>query len=205
MSQPAHSPRRVLLVHGAARQGGLGLRLRRRALEVLEAGGAEVRVHDLLSDGFDPVLRLPDDAPHATACDAQEDPLPARYQEDVRWAELFVVLHPVWWFAPPAILKGWVDRVLVHDVAIRQRTGGAPLPLLDGRRALLVQTFNTKRAVDRALFLGVTGAFWKRVVFASVGITSLSRLALYEVERLDERRLSRFEARLSRALELLLR
>jgi putative NADPH-quinone reductase len=183
----------------------LGARLRRHVLEVLAARGAEVRLHDLLEDGFDPVLRLADDAPHAAECDPAQDPLTARYQEDVRWAEVLVVLHPVWWFAPPAILKGWIDRVLVHEVALRQRAGGAPLPLLDGRRALIVQTFNTKRAVDRALFLGFTGAFWKRVVFASVGITSVNRLALYEVERLDEPRLTRFEARLARAVELLLR
>lgn len=205
MQPPPQPSRRVLLVHGAARSGGLGERLRRHALEVLEAAGAEVRLHDLLGDGFDPVLRLSDDAPHATACEPSEDPLTARYQEDVRWSEVIVVLHPVWWFAPPAILKGWIDRVLVHDVAIRQREGGAPQPLLGGRRALVVQTFNTKRAVDRALFLGVTASFWKRVVFASVGITSVNRLALYEVERLDARRLSRFEERLSRSLRLLLR
>lgn len=204
-ADPPQPAARVLLVHGAARKGGLGLRLRERLVRALESAGAEVRVHDLLGDGFDPVLRLADDAPHAARCDEAADPLVARYQRDAEWAEAFVVLHPVWWFAPPALLKGWIDRVLVHEVAIRQRVGAAPEPLLEGKRALVVQTFNTRRAIDRALFLGWTSAFWKRVVFFSVGITKVSRLALYEVEGLDERRLARFEARLERAARALVR
>ena len=141
--------KRVLIVLGGARTGGLNRVLVDRLRHTLAKSGAAVRLHDLLADGFDPVLRLADGDPHARAVPSSTDPLVARYQEDVRWAERYIVVHPVWWFAPPAILKGWIDRILVDGVALRQRTGASPEALLEGRSALVVQTFNTGRAIDR--------------------------------------------------------
>jgi putative NADPH-quinone reductase len=194
---------RIVIVFASARAAGLGQRLLECARAELLRAGARVRVHDLLREGFDPVLRLAPGQPYALACPAAEDALTARYQEDARWADSFVILHPVWWFAPPALLMGWVDRVLVHDVALWQREGAAPLGLFGGKRMLVIQTFNAKRAIDRLAFLGISGFFWKRVVAASVGIERVSRLALYSVEGLEAARLERFEMRLRRALQLL--
>jgi len=206
MSSPDVEPsrRRVLVVFGNGRVRGLGRALLDGLLVALRERGADVRVHDLLADGFDPVLHLEEGALHAGPVPLDVDPLAARYQEDVRWAERFLVVHPVWWFAPPAILKGWIDRILVHDVALRQRPGVSPSPLLAGRSALVVQTFNTSRAIDRVAFLGLSAFFWKRVVFHSVGVERVARLPLYSVESLSEARLEQFRVRLLRAVNALL-
>jgi putative NADPH-quinone reductase len=198
-------PARVLVIHGGARSGGLGQRLADFTVECLEKTGAQCRRHDLLADGFDPVLRLGSAEPHATRVEAAEEPLVARYQADAIWAHGFGVLHPVYWFAPPALVKGWVDRVFVHDVALRQKPEGSPEPLFGGKRALVVQTFNASRTVDLALFRGLAGSFWKRAVFASVGIGDVTRLALHELPQLDTERLARFEDRLAEALAKLAR
>ncbi len=192
------------MVFGGGRAGGLGRELVEGALRTLHDAGALVRVHDLLADGFDPVLHLAEDQPHARACSDGEDPLASRYQADVRWASCFLVVHPVWWFAPPAILKGWIDRILVDGIALEQHDGTSPSPLLEGRRALVVQTFNTSRAIDRVAFLGISAFFWKRVVFHSVGVGRVARLPLYSVEKLSQARLERFRARLDRAIRALL-
>ncbi len=109
---------RVLLILGHGREKSLCQHLAQVALSTLEEQRAEWRMHDLLADGFDPVLRLEQDQRHAPALSSAEDPLVARYQQDVQWAQAYVVIHPIWWFAPPAILKGWVDRVLVDGVAL---------------------------------------------------------------------------------------
>jgi len=198
--QGAERPRRLLVVLGGAREGGLCKYLADSLVADLEAAGAEWRLQDLLADGFDPVLRLGADERHATECDPATEPLTARYQADVRWADAYIIVHPVWWFAPPAILKGWVDRVFVHEVALRQADGGAPEGLLAGRSALVVQTFNAGRAIDRLAFLGISSSFWKRAVFLPVGIKKVGRLALYEVEDIAEARLARFCTRLGRAV-----
>lgn len=201
-ADPARSAR-VLVLLGAGRRGGLGRHLFEFIQKELDAVGVSWRRQDLLSDGFDPVLRLADDEPHARACQPAEDPLAARYQEDARWADVLVIVHPVWWFAPPAILKGWVDRILVDGVALEQRPGSPPRGLFSGKRLLVVQTFNSGRAIDRLAFLGISAFFWKRVVGASIGIEKVARLALYGVEKLEAARLRRFEERLRRSLAAL--
>jgi NAD(P)H dehydrogenase (quinone) len=55
-------------------------------------------------------------------------------QSKVLWAEMILFQFPLWWYAPPAILKGWFDRVLAYGFAYGQGRN------LAGRRAMLVMT-----------------------------------------------------------------
>jgi NAD(P)H dehydrogenase (quinone) len=112
--------------------------------------------------------------------------------------EGLVVIHPVWWFGPPAILKGWVDQVLVDRVAIRQQDEGSPKPLLKGRRALLVQTYNAARSVDRLVMRKMSEQFWRRAVFLSVGILRTRRLAFYGVDGISQERADALGAKAAR-------
>ncbi len=194
---------RVLVVLAGARKHGLGHHLCEVVLEALGQSGATVIVQDLLADGFDPVLRLDDGAAHATEPDRDNDPLAARYARDLRLADAVILIHPVWWFAPPALLKGWVDRILVHGVALEQQIKGAPVGLLTQTKMLVVQTFNSSAQIDRVLFLGISGFFWKHVVGLPTGIQRVRRLALYGVEKLTPRRLQKFEQRLVRSVRAL--
>ena len=200
--ESAHGPvRRVVLVIGQARFESLCHRLLAAARSALEEGGSETRVHDLLADGFDPVLRLPPG--EAVARAELSTPLARRYQEDVTWMDALVVVHPVWWFAPPAILKGWVDQVLVRGIAFDQG-GRTPRPLLRGRRALLIQTFNAPRVVDRVLMRGLSEAFWRRAVFSSVGIRRVRRVAFHGVEGASLSRVAEMESEVEKAARGLL-
>ncbi len=191
---------KVLLVFGHGRQEGLGHALREVAEAELEAVGARVFCHDLLSDGFDPRLRLEPEERYAGPCSADRDPLVHRYQQEVRVADAFLFLHPVWWFAPPAILKGWIDRVLVHDVAIRQQETGPPLPILQGTRGLVVQTFNSSAKIDQQLFSDFSQKFWKKVVFPSIGMEYAGRVAIYDAESITPSRLAQHQDALRQAI-----
>jgi len=188
----------VLLILGHGRSESLCHHLAGVARGQLERLGAEVREHDLLGDGFDPRLRLRPGQSHAEAVPPQEDPLVARYQADVVWADAYLIVYPVWWFAPPALLKGWVDRVLADGIAL-DHSNEPPQGRLQGRRALVVSTFKAPRAVDRLLMRRISARFWTNAVFFSVGIRNVTPLALYEVGALSDRRLERFEGKLQRA------
>ena len=39
--------------------------------------------------------------------------------QDLRWCSAIVFVFPTWWYSPPAVLKGWFDRVLVGGVAFK--------------------------------------------------------------------------------------
>ncbi len=112
------------------------------------AAGDEVRFADLYAQGFDPAERgafygIDGDFDPLKAQEAR--PLPADIAgmvADVEWAERIVFHFPIWWFGPPAILKGWFDRVLVH-----------------GRIHTVDERFDTGRCRGkRALFCATTGA-----------------------------------------------
>ncbi len=198
-------PPRVLLVIGHGRESSFCHHLLELVRgQLLEAGVAH-RTHDLLADGFDPVLRLAEGQLHAGRVDSRQDPLTAAYQDDVCWADAYVIVHPVWWFAPPAILKGWVDRVLVDGVALRQSdSGGPPEGILNGRRGLVIQTFNADRVVDKVVFGSMSKRFWRKSVFLPVGIKKVSHFPVYSVCALEASHLQRIDARLRRTVAALL-
>ncbi len=74
--------------------------------EVLESEGHKVFRQDLYGDSFNPVMPL-DELKRRMSL----DPLVTRYSRELTESESIVIIHPDWWAGPPAILKGWVDRV----------------------------------------------------------------------------------------------
>ena len=51
--------------------------------------------------------------------DAKLDPVVAPHCKEIAVADGIIIVHPNWWGMPPAILKGWIDRVLRMEVAYR--------------------------------------------------------------------------------------
>ncbi len=116
------------------------------AQETLEEAGHEVRVKDLYAMDFAPVLSAAD----FEALERGEVPTDiAREQQDLLWSQALIFFYPVWWYGRPAILKGWVDRVLQHGFAFRAGPDGVE-GLLGGRKALIVITAGGSRAEHEA-------------------------------------------------------
>lgn len=113
------------------------------AIEVLKANGHKVFFHDLYREKFDPLL---------PAKEIDEDAkLPAKIKKhckEIATADGIVIVHPNWWGQPPAILKGWVDRIIRPRVAYQFLEGdsgeGVPKGLLKAKAALVFNTSNTK-------------------------------------------------------------
>lgn len=84
----------------------------------------ELRVHDLCAEAFDPVL---DAGRYARYNDPQQnrDGI-GTYADDLHWAEGLIFVYPTWWYGLPAILKGWLERVLVPGVALKVDADGKP-------------------------------------------------------------------------------
>ena len=82
------------------------------AARTLEAAGCEVMTHDLYVEAPDPVLSGAEIARRTPI-----DPQIQRYAAEIHDAATLVIVHPDWWGGPPALLKGWVDRVFRPGVA----------------------------------------------------------------------------------------
>ncbi len=106
---------RALVVYCHPREGSFTSAVRDTVLERLSAAGAEVRLHDLYKEGFQPVLTT-DEWTGYEECPANQDPV-AEQVADISWCDTLIFVYPTWWYGLPAMLKGWLDRVLLPDVA----------------------------------------------------------------------------------------
>jgi len=70
------------------------------------------------------------------------DPMVAEHAALVQQAQTLVFVYPTWWSQPPAILRGWLERVLVPGVAFRFDAKGKVRPGLQHvRRIIGISTY----------------------------------------------------------------
>jgi len=143
-------------------------------VQALAENGHTVAFHDLYAEHFDPVLpyaEIPRDAPL--------DPVIARHCSEIATADGIVIIHPDWWGQPPAILKGWIDRVIRPGIAYRFREGdngeGIPEGLLAAKAALVFNTANTPAEREREVFGDPLERLWKDCIFSFCGIPVVHR------------------------------
>lgn len=112
-------------------------------LTAVEAGldrvGRTFEVCDLYADGFDPVLRAPDLALYGEG--GTNDGLVRCYQDRLSRARHLVLIAPVWWNDIPAMLKGWIDKVML--VGFSWEATGHGLSGTLGRMIESVDVFTT--------------------------------------------------------------
>jgi NAD(P)H dehydrogenase (quinone) len=60
-------------------------------------------------------------------------------QEYILWAEILILIHPIWWTGLPAILKGYIERVFSYGFAY-QYDQGIQQGLLAGKQAIIINT-----------------------------------------------------------------
>jgi len=109
------------------------LTMARAYCEAAEAKGDEPILRDLYRMGFDPRLgagEIPRPGGFAPAQDVRAE------REVVGDAAIFAFFYPLWFNAPPAILKGYLDRIFTMGFGYGPVQGGGNQPLLGGRRMI---------------------------------------------------------------------
>jgi putative NADPH-quinone reductase len=140
----------------------------------LERLGHAVGFHDLYAEQFDPILPAEEISRNAALPEVVR-----RHCRELADAEGLVIVHPNWWGQPPAILKGWVDRVFRPDVAYRFLEGdggeGVPEGLLKIRTAAVFNTSNTPKERELAVFGDPLERLWGDCIFGLCGIRKFHR------------------------------
>lgn len=99
----------------------------------------EVRVLDLYAAGFEPVMHREERLNYHTP-GLNEAPV-ADHVAHLKWCDTLIFVYPTWWFGQPAMLKGWLDRVLIPHVAFALPTAQTPVqPLLHNITTLVAVT-----------------------------------------------------------------
>lgn len=134
----------------------------------------DVYFHDLYAEGFNPVMPKEE-----LATDQSTDPLVIRHSQEIREVDGIIVVHPNWWGQPPAVLKGWVDRVLRQGVAYTfedgDNGGGLPIGLLKAKTVLIFNTSNTQEQREVSVFGDPLEKIWKACIFDFCGVHTFDR------------------------------
>lgn len=128
----------------------------------LKHAQAEVRVSDLYRSNFSPVLTAHDlnvylDEERNRADVAQD-------VDDLQWADTLIFVYPTWWYGLPAMLKGWLDRVLLPGVAF-------VMPKTEGDNIAPGLTHITKLGV----FTTCGASWWLTQLIGAPGKRTLTR------------------------------
>ncbi|MDI6723380.1 MAG: NAD(P)H-dependent oxidoreductase [Methanobacterium sp.] len=144
------------------------------AVQTLKNNGHEVIFHDLYAEKFDPIL-LSEEIPK----EAELDPIIENYCKEISEADGIIIIHPNWWGQPPAILKGYVDRVIRAGVAYEFLEGdsgeGVPNGLLKAESALVFNTANTSKEREMNVFGDPLETIWKNCIFDLCGVKNFYR------------------------------
>jgi putative NADPH-quinone reductase len=144
------------------------------AVAELVRNGHKVDFHDLYKERFDPILTTGEIPKSASI---PEDI--GSYCREISQADGIVIIHPNWWGQPPAILKGWVDRVLRPGIAYQFLEGdqgeGIPEGLLKAKAAMVFNTTNTPPDRERRVFCDPLETLWKNCIFGLCGIDNVFR------------------------------
>lgn len=156
---------KILLILCHPRSGSFNHTLAACARETLGALGHEVVYHDLHEEGFDPVL----DSSELSRLYSLDD-LVQEHSRQLTQADGLVIFHPDWWSQPPAMLKGWVDRVFRQGVAydLEGQDGSEKKwrPLLVGKKGLVFCTSDAEEG-ERP---GALESLWKEAVLGRCGM-----------------------------------
>jgi putative NADPH-quinone reductase len=162
----------VILSH--PQPGSFNHAIAETAVQALVESGHTVRFHDLHAEQFEPILPAGE-----IAKDAQLDDIIQRHCDEIAEANGIVIVHPNWWGQPPAILKGWIDRVIRPGVAYEFEDGdsgeGVPVGLLKARGAIVLNTSNTSKEREDKIFGDPLELLWKNCIFDLCGVPTFYR------------------------------
>ena len=164
---------KILVILAHPNPASFNAAIAQAVVNTLEAGGHEAVFHDLYAENFDPVLKVGEIN--------RDGPVPAdiaTYCRELASAGGIVIIHPSWWGQPPAILKGWLDRVFRLELAYSlpgKIGGGVPEGLLRAEVALVFTTSNTPPLREIDFYGDPLKNIWENCVFRVCGVQKFFR------------------------------
>lgn len=169
-----------------------------QAAEAVRAGGMELSFHDLHAENFDAVMPKDEMLRRFSF-----DPSVQEHASELKRSRLLIIVHPDWWGQPPAVLKGWLDRVfrpgVAYDFRGQEFLEKERVPLLTGMRALLFAT--SDQPSPRGDEIPPLEHIWREHVFDYCGIAPYEVTVFYDVRNSTRRTRKRWLRTVAEAAE----
>ena len=186
---------KTLIVYYHPHEGSFCSAIRDAVTTGLHNGGHEHKIIDLSKEGFDPVMREKDLKAFVQAGREGEDgldgvdPFVLRYMKKLRWAQHIVMIFPIWWMTMPAMVKGFIDKVIFPGVAYKMEDGKLVSLLTGLKQVTIITTMNTPSDVYREVFGNSLEGSLIKGTFNQIGIHDIRWISLNKVKQSgDEKR-----------------
>jgi len=159
--------KKIFLVYGHYNDNSFNAAIKNEFIKQSELKGNKVDVVDLYKEKFDPVFAGED--PSAEVLD---------HRKRIEECDTIVLVAPIWNFRMPAIVEGWIDKVLAPPWAFRfkQLVGYYVYPIgyLRKKKAVIFCTYGSPRLAITTFFLNLPIRRLKRGVFHMCGIYNIT-------------------------------
>jgi NAD(P)H dehydrogenase (quinone) len=161
----------VLIILGHPNSSSFNHALAEACKTQISENGHTVVFHDLYKEQFNAVLG---------SLNPSKDNDIELHSSHLVNCDGIIIIHPNWWGQPPAIVKGWLDRVFLPEVAYTLEKDAddkyISKGLLKAQVAIVLNTSNTPDELEKELFKDPLETIWKNRVFKFCGVTNFKRI-----------------------------
>lgn len=165
---------KILIILGHPDKQSFNHAIARECEKRLIENGHSVIFHDLHEEKFDPIITTTE-----IPKKGEINELVKKHCDDLVQSDGIIVVHPNWWGQPPAILKGWIDRIIRPGIAYEFEDGdngeGIPIGLLKAKTGIVFNTSNTNEKRENEIFGDPLDTIWKNCIFDFCGVKQVER------------------------------
>lgn len=173
--------KKTLLILGHPDKDSYCAVLAKSYLRGAEKSGREIRSLFLGEMDFDPVLH------HGYKTIQELEPDLKKAQEDIKWAEHLVFVYPTWWGSMPAILKGFIDRIILPGFAYKfHEKGHGWNKLLKGKTAHLIVTMGAPAWYYNLVYAAVGHRLMKKNILGFCGVKTTKETTISSIAELSD-------------------
>ncbi|MGI2294280.1 NAD(P)H-dependent oxidoreductase [Paenibacillus sp. GXUN7292] len=142
----------------------------------------EIQVLDLYEENFNPVLVFNE---YKRRRDMKNDPALQKYREQLLWADKIVLVYPIWWGRPPAMLMGYIDQMFASGFAYRDKGGLLPEGLLKRKSVVCVSSMKGPAHYPLLWLNNAHKVLMRKALFNYVGI---KKVKFFEFGSMESKR-----------------
>ena len=177
--------KKIFLVYGHYNDKSFNSAIKETFIKTAKDNGNEVDSVDLYKEKFNPVY-----------AGEEPDSVVTDHRKRIEMSDVIVLIAPIWNFRMPAILEGWIDKVLAPPWAFKFKrlfgNYGYPIGNLKGKKAVVFCTYGSPQYAIRTFFLNMPPKRLRRGVFNICGITDVVYKRYFAVPFVSDEKRKKF-------------
>ena len=179
--------KKIVIINGHPNKESFCFELAKQYKKGAGFSGAECNLINLTDLNFSPILK------YGYHKRTELEPDLVHIQNEILQANHLVFVYPIWWGTPPALLKGFIERVFLPEFAFKYRKNSLHWDkLLTGKTARLIVTMDTPKWYYRFVYKRPGHNAMKKGVLQFCGINPVKITTLSPVKKANKEKIERW-------------